>query len=964
MKKAVILTLFTIILSICSLVHAQTIIWVSEWKVDANGIPFDMGWVDLLRSQGYNVIADTTGTFEVLNTAKISALDNADLVIISRNTNSGGYIDGGEITQWNSIDSPLILLNSYLTRTSRWQWINSSQVEEFLQEGAMDIVDESHDIFKDISANNGQVDMIDESVNKGEVTFITSETIGNGTILARRAENNYVWIAEWEAGTAFNSGTSQKPLEKRMFFAAGGSAGQESGSLNLTETGKSIFLNSVNYMLGAANKAKAFYPANNAGDIEYDPILSWIPGTAANTHNVFFGRDFNDVQYATISEPLGTIVSAGQPLDANNFVPGILEFGQTYYWRVDEIDEFAEVYKGNIWSFTVEKAALDLPFANIANVTAISSAKDNDPNNTVNGSGLGIDPNFPNRHEISSGLNSWVSSGKDTNNVWIQYDFDKLYRIHEMLVWNYNHTLSFRYGFKDVLVQYSIDGQAWVDVPDANYFNKAANNSNYEYNTTVDFNDVVAKSVRITAFSNHGTSSVKSYGLAEVRFTYVPVYARIPTPADNAQNVAFGTMLKWRKGREALTHKLYIGTDEAAVTNGAVTPATLTASSYLPNLSMGNTYYWRVDEINNGMDPSLWKGDVWSFSVPSTILIEGFESGYGNDPGSNAVFLTWKDGAELGDGANGSYMGRKDTPYLHTINHSGGHSAPMQYDNESYSYSEVTAETSELLNGSDWSKGSPKTLTIWFRGDPNVTDVGDAQLYCEIGGKKAVYTGSINALTQDIWRQWDINLTTLGVNLSNITTITIGVEKIGSKGSIGVIYLDDIMLTGTTALVAYPDVFVEAEAYSTITSPMEVNNVYPGASGDQYIKVKNGTTSSSTAPPTDGHVTYQVNLTGGKYVIWGRVSIEAANQDAFWVKVDGAASDVKLDGSGWCKWNAIPAGAAWHWDDVHCTQDDYSNPKVTWTLPAGVTTISIAYRDSDAANPPRLDCLLIEKVGE
>jgi hypothetical protein len=378
---------------------------------------------------------------------------------------------------------------------------------------------------------------------------------------------------------------------------------------------------------------------------------------------------------------------------------------------------------------------------------------------------------------------------------------------------------------------------------------------------------------------------------------------------------------------------------------------------------LGNTYYWRVDEINNNIDPSLWQGDVWSLTVPSTILIEGFESGYGNDASTNAVFLTWKDGGELGDSSNGSYMGRRSTPFLQTINHSGGHSAPMEYDNQSYSYSEVIADTTKLLNGSNWSKGSPKTLTIWFRGDPNVTDVGDAQLYCEIGGKKAVYTGSINALTLDIWRQWDINLTTLGANLSNIPTITIGVEKIGSNGSMGVIYLDDIMLTGTAPLVAYPDVFVEAEAYNTITSPMEVNNVYEGASGGQYIKVKNGTTASSNEPPADGRVTYQVNLTGGKYVIWGRVSIPVANQDAFWIKVNGAASNVTLHTSGWCRWNMIPAGVAWHRDDVHNTQDNNANEKVSWTIPAGVTTITIAYRDSDTANPPRLDSLLIQKVG-
>ncbi len=76
-------------------VHAQTIIWVSEWNSDANGVPYDHDWIDLLKAQGYTVTADTSGTYEVLNTAKITALDAADLVIFSRNTNSNRYRDGG-----------------------------------------------------------------------------------------------------------------------------------------------------------------------------------------------------------------------------------------------------------------------------------------------------------------------------------------------------------------------------------------------------------------------------------------------------------------------------------------------------------------------------------------------------------------------------------------------------------------------------------------------------------------------------------------------------------------------------------------------------------------------------------------------------------------------------------------------------------------------------------------------------
>lgn len=48
------------------------------------------------------------------NEAKLDALDNADLVIVSRRTNSGAY--DADRVQWNELATPLILMSGYLTR--------------------------------------------------------------------------------------------------------------------------------------------------------------------------------------------------------------------------------------------------------------------------------------------------------------------------------------------------------------------------------------------------------------------------------------------------------------------------------------------------------------------------------------------------------------------------------------------------------------------------------------------------------------------------------------------------------------------------------------------------------------------------------------------------------------------------------------------------------------------------------
>ena len=85
------------------------------------------------------------------------------------------------------------------------------------------------------------------------------------------------------------------------------------------------------------------YPPNASDEISKDVgILWWKAGEfveAQNgTHNVFFGTNFDDVNDATASDPLGTTAYQDLALDANSITLDRLEYDTTYYWRVDEVN--------------------------------------------------------------------------------------------------------------------------------------------------------------------------------------------------------------------------------------------------------------------------------------------------------------------------------------------------------------------------------------------------------------------------------------------------------------------------------------------------------------------------------------------------------------------------------------------------------------------------------------------------
>ncbi len=88
-------------------------------------------------------------------------------------------------------------------------------------------------------------------------------------------------------------------------------------------------------------------PASGANDASTDPnmTVTWLAGTSATGHHVYFGDNQEAVSAG------GSAVDKGM-VTGTTFAPGRLEPLTTYYWRVDEIGLANAVSQGPVWTFT------------------------------------------------------------------------------------------------------------------------------------------------------------------------------------------------------------------------------------------------------------------------------------------------------------------------------------------------------------------------------------------------------------------------------------------------------------------------------------------------------------------------------------------------------------------------------------------------------------------------------------
>jgi len=86
-------------------------------------------------------------------------------------------------------------------------------------------------------------------------------------------------------------------------------------------------------------------------DSTIEALLTWTSGQGAQSHDVYLGDTYDEVYNADNSMPVGTSVFKGNQ-SSNTYSPGVLTFGQSYYWRVDELSAGKNI-KGAVWSFSV-----------------------------------------------------------------------------------------------------------------------------------------------------------------------------------------------------------------------------------------------------------------------------------------------------------------------------------------------------------------------------------------------------------------------------------------------------------------------------------------------------------------------------------------------------------------------------------------------------------------------------------
>jgi len=225
-------------------------------------------------------------------------------------------------------------------------------------------------------------------------------------------------------------------------------------------------------------------------------------------------------------------------------------------------------------------------------------------------------------------------------------------------------------------------------------------------------------------------------------FVSQDVKAYYPRPADGATSVSPTVTLIWERGRDAVKHRLYLGDNADAVSQGAAETdmgEIVDETTYTPtDLEGATTYYWRVDVIE--ADGTVQTGDVWSFTT--FVLVDDFERYVDDFEAGDAIWEVWIDGLT---NLTGSVIGYFAPPFTEqTVVHGGDQSMPFDFNNivaPYYSEGELPLDPTQ-----DWTVEGVTDLSLWVRGYPAPVAVD----VTETAGKM-----SLTGAGRDIWDNSD-----------------------------------------------------------------------------------------------------------------------------------------------------------------------------------------------------------------
>ena len=154
-------------------------------------------------------------------------------------------------------------------------------------------------------------------------------------------------------------------------------------------------------------------------------------------------------------------------------------------------------------------------------------------------------------------------------------------------------------------------------------------------NEPIDLGGVEAQHVKLLIHSNWG-GIIPQFSVSEVKFSYIPVKAREPQPDNGTTGVDPDIVLGWRTGRKAVSHTLTLSTDPETVVETSDNTYDTTAL----DLQLGESYSWVITEVNEAATPSVWEGDVWTFTIAEPLVFDDMES-Y-QDKKTLSIWATWR----------------------------------------------------------------------------------------------------------------------------------------------------------------------------------------------------------------------------------------------------------------------------------------------------------------------------------
>lgn len=408
------------------------------------------------------------------------------------------------------------------------------------------------------------------------------------------------------------------------------------------------------YDLTAQVKATRPNPPNGATlRVDAEVKLGWTKGAAAVSHKVYFGTD---------AGLLPLLAEVSNPDEVQ--LPALKE-DVTYYWRVDEVMQDGTVTEGDLWSFALTGKLVGWwkLSENEGQTAKDSSGHGHDG---VLGSAAGADEHDP-QWVVDSQRgrclyfdgDDYVNCGGGASESWAQFDGssftaaawvnqsdtiwwscfvckgESAWKLQMIMDFDEVHFATHTQGrfFEGNKLTngrwYHVVGvwdegqkraKIYIDgkmVGSQRFGNDyVANNSN----VLIGAKDDEVADHEVTTFFKGYLKDIRLYNYAltdeEIREIY-EVMATQPQPADGGiTGAASGLKPTWKPVSEAVSHKVYFGTDEGNLT--LLAEVSSPGQAEFGRLKPDTTYYWRVDEVFDG--GTVIAGDVWRFTTSGKLV--------------------------------------------------------------------------------------------------------------------------------------------------------------------------------------------------------------------------------------------------------------------------------------------------------------------------------------------------------